>query len=459
MTTQASLHDIHGLKVSGIYLPIASRLFLVLFAAATYLGFLSLPRVAHAESSIPVAYGGVFTAGNEQLYPLYSKNKSKVVKRLGAVLARLSETNALPFNLLTETDSEAVKKETDDPLTLALIITRDDVASEKFVTSVATINKTFVNVGMVAIIYQTGKDGEGKQRNLILYSIPLVGYSMNLEGERDLSPEEIDELLVKNAEIVLEQHLSKRLAKISLSRINGVVASQKEDGYLIDKGAVDGLVDGQNLSILVEGKKVRAKIIRLEKTEAFVKTVEPAADLVLVGKTFSAKNIKGLSADTYQVVSFKISSKKAAALFDEKSLGAQASQWFSDFMVDRAGLVFLPSKAGGQWIDSATENSFMLLMKDGQESIFEVPPPKYPISLELTGIANKMVEQNSVNERWTFGTYLKVDIPAKNHSQEYKNSAAKLVVTGMQSFQQKDVIFDLIYDLTAQVAKEIKFSE
>jgi hypothetical protein len=333
------------------------------------------------------------------------------------------------------------------------------VASEKFVTSVATINKTFVNVGMVAIIYQTGKDGEGKQRNLILYSIPLVGYSMNLEGERDLSPEEIDELLVKNAEIVLEQHLSKRLAKISLSRINGVVVSQKEDGYILDKGAVDGLGDGQNLSILAEGKKVRAKIVRLEKTEAFVKTVEPATDLVLVGKTFNAKNIKGLSADTYQVVSFKITSKKAAALFEEKTLGAQASQWFSDFMVDSAGLTFLPSKAGGQWIDSATENSFMLLMKDGQESIFEVPPPKYPISLDLTGIANKMTEQNSVNEIWVYGTYLKVDIPAKNHSHEYKNSAAKTVVTGMQTFQPKDVIFDLIYDLTAKIAKEIKISE
>jgi len=134
------------------------------------------------KNLVPVAYAGVFTAGKDQLYPLYSKNKLKINSRLGAVLDQLNEKQALPFNLLRETDSEAVKRQTDDPLTLALIITRDDIASEKFVTPNATINKTFVNVGMVAIIYQTGKDTDGKERNLILYSIPLVGYSMNLEG-------------------------------------------------------------------------------------------------------------------------------------------------------------------------------------------------------------------------------------------------------------------------------------
>jgi len=274
-------------------------------------GILFFPQIVNATDLIPVAYGGVFTAGNERYYPLYSKptNKSGINKALRGVLERLMDKKALPFNLLFETDSEEIKKETADPLTLALIITRDDVASEKYATTVATINKTFVNVGMVAIIYRTGKDADGKERNLILYSIPLAGYSINLEGNRVLSPEEIDALLIKNAATVLEEHLSKRLSKVSLNRVNGTVISQKEDDCLIDRGAVDGLVEGQNISIALESKKVPAKIVKLEKNGAHVKPSEQIPSLA--GKPFSAKNIKGLSSDTALVVSFIISSKKA----------------------------------------------------------------------------------------------------------------------------------------------------
>ena len=425
------------------------RLFLVLI-----LILINGNKIVYAENLIPVAFGGVFTAGKPELYPIYSKNTAKINSRLTAVLSRLNEKQLLPFNLLTETDSEAIKKETADPLTLALIITRDDVASESYITPVATINKTFVNVGMVAIIYQTGNDADGKERNIILNSIPLVGYSMTLEGDRKLSPEELDELFAKNAELLLEDHLSKRLSKISLNRINGVIKAEKDDGYIIDKGAVDGLVDEQNISIDVGGKKIRAKVVKLEKNESQVKAVETVS--AKVGMPFSAKNIKGLASDTFQVVSFKASSKKALTIFEETALGSQVSQWFSDFMVDKAGLAFFPSKVGGQWIESATKNSFMLLIKDGQEYSFEVPPPKYPISLELTGLGSKVGEHNDVNEIWIYGAFMKVDIPNKNYSSEFKNSAAKSVVTGMQSFESKDVMFDLMHSLTAKIASEIK---
>lgn len=434
-------------------LPRMSRL-AALFITINF-GLIFFSQITNAGDLIPVSYGGVFTAGSEASFPLYSKNKIQINKALNGALERLKDKGAFSFNLLSETDSEAAKKETADPLTLALIITRDDVASEKYVTPVATINKTFVSVGMVAIIYQTGKDEEGKERNLILYSIPLTGYSKSLEGDRTLSPEEIDALLINNAVIVLEDHLSKRLSKISLNRINGEVTSQNESGYLINKGAVDGLVEGQNISIVLESKKIPAKLVKLEKNKALIKPSEQTVDLL--GKSFTGKNIKGLSSDTYQVVSFKISSKKALSLFDEKVLGSQVSQWFSDFMVDRSGLAFFPSKVGGQWVDRATENSFMILIKDGQENIFEVPSPKYPISLELTGLGGKMDEHNSVNEIWIYGAFIQVDVPAKPYSVEHKNSAAKSVVTGMQSFQEKDVMFELIHDLTAKIATELKF--
>jgi hypothetical protein len=93
-----------------------------------------------------------------------------------------------------------MKKHIDYPYSLAVAITRDDVVSERFSTSAAEINKTIVNVGMVIIIYQTAPDPNNpkEQRNTILFSLPLVGYFQNLEGDKRLTEEQLDSLFVVN---------------------------------------------------------------------------------------------------------------------------------------------------------------------------------------------------------------------------------------------------------------------
>jgi hypothetical protein len=346
---------------------------------------------------------------------------------------------------------------TDDPLTFSLIVTRDDVSSEVYQTRVANLYKTFINIGLTALLYQTNKGEDGKERNIILYSIPLVGYSMNLTGNRQLAQDELNNQLIENAKILLEDKMSKRLSALSVQNIYGsVIGVDKEtNNYLINKGSTDGLEAGQRLTVLSQENKIIATVTQLDRYQSAIQVENYTPNLI--GAEFKARMIKGYSNNTYQVVNFKISSKGANQLFDEKELGAQVSQWFSDFFVERNGLTFLPSKLTGTWVDRSTANAYMVLMKDAKEAFFEVPAAKYPINLDLSGIVSKMIEKNNVNEIWVFGSYLIVDVPNKKYSKEHMNAHAKSLVAGMQTVQERDMVFDQIYNLSAKIASEVNF--
>lgn len=412
--------------------------------------------VVFGEEQVPVGYGGVYTAGKESNYPVYLRNKSKFNKIVRNTLESLSMEKQLPFNIIFESDMEERKQEIDNSYTLAVVLTRDDVVYEKFSTKVTNINKVMVNVGMVILLYQTGEDISGNKRNTVIFSLPIVGYSINIEN--DDSNIDIDKLFIDNTQKIIKDHLAKRLSNLYLSKIEGKVKSLGEDEVIISIGSVDGLINEQRVYFYKWDSKVGVGIVKkLADNEAIVKIIEAkigniqGEDIVV-----RATNIKGLSTETYQVVSFKSSSKKANTLFQERSLGSQISQWISDFIADKGGKVVLPTKVGGEWIEKSTETSFMVLLKDGQEYIFEMLPPKYPLHIDLTGLASKLSDKNNVSELWLYKAWLKIDIPNKGYSKEFSDSVAKSVVSGIQSFQEKDELLDLIYKLCAKVGKEVE---
>jgi len=415
---------------------------------------LETPSYSSEERAI-VGYGGVYTAGAGNNYPIYTRNKLRLATSVQKALGRMSQENKLPFSLIFETDSEERKKEINTTYSLAVVLTRDDVAGEKFATPVATIYKSFVNVGLVVLIYQTERDSfaENKEKNAIVFSTPLVGYSMVTDGQKELSPAEADDLFIKTSLAVLEDHLSKRLAKISLGRIHGEVTDFQNGKALINAGSIQGLVSRQNISFLRDNKKIASGTIdELRKSESIVRVKNPA-NTATKGMRVYGENIKGISDETYQVVEFRVSSPKILKLYQEKALGAQISQWFSDFLVDRSGKVVFPPKVGGEWAAAATESSFAVLMKDGQEHIFEVPPPKYPIHLDLSGVASKRMESNNVNEIWVYKAWMRVEIP-RRYSKEFSDQVPKKVIPGIQSYQEKDEVLDLIHNLCGKIAKE-----
>ena len=172
------------------------------------------------------------------------------------------------------------------------------------------------------------------------------------------------------------------------------------------------------------------------------------------GMKVRATNMRASSEETFQVVEVRVSSRKAAKLFPQEVIGPQAAQWFSNFLTDRGGKVVLPSRVGGEWDQSATGTAFTLVDRGGLEHRFELPPPRYPVSLDLTGVSSKVTESNDVNDVCMFKVWLKVSIPAMKYEKEFNAFSSKTLVKGVQSFEEKNELFDLLYQLTAKAARE-----
>jgi hypothetical protein len=246
----------------------------------------------------------------------------------------------------------------------------------------------------------------------------------------------------------------KRLKGIHLDKVSGSVTSINSNKVVINLGALQGIEKDNKVDFLDDaGNRIgRGTVKELQKSEC---TVSPDKEFKLSkGCRVAGYVCKGLSEDTYQVVSFKISSKKASAMFDEKILGQQVAQWFSDFLVARSGKTVLPSIISGDWVTDASGASFAVFVKDGQAHRFDVPLPKYPVHLELTGANCKIIEENNVNEIWAYKAWLKVDVPDKQYSKKIEEYSSKNLVHGMQQFEEKDEFFDLIHQLTAKAAME-----
>jgi len=416
----------------------------------------SFPSTVHADDDRPnVAYTGVYLMGNAQTkskFPVYTRNQEKLSKALKLEMEKVNGQGNLPFNLLLDTDMEQVKQRIDNTLSLAFVVVRDDISAESFSAAGTTINKTIINVGLTAILYDTRKV-DGKDRNTVVFSFPLVGYAQRLDGDKKCSEAEIDSLFVVSASSTVREHLVKRLAGVTLSDIFGEVSDSSSGTATVNIGSTNGIEDGQNILFMAEGKKVASgTIIKLDKNSAVVEL--PKAFKAQTGMKAKTSNIRASSDETFQVVEARVSSKKAAKYFPQEVIGPQVAQWFSNFLTDRGGKVVLPSRVGGEWDQRATGTAFSLIDRAGIEHQFELPPPKYPVTLDISGVASKVTNSNDVNDICMFKVWMKVSIPSKKFEKEFDIVASKSLIKGMQSFEEKDELFDLLYQLTAKIARE-----
>lgn len=409
---------------------------------------------ACAEGDRPiVAYTGVYLMGNaEAKFPVYSRNKDAMRDALGIEMAKVAEQGTLPFDLLFNTDSETTKRLIDNTLSLALVIVRDDVAAESFSAAGTTINKTVINVGLTAVLYDTRKV-DGRNRNTVIFSFPLLGYSQRLDGDKRCSQAEIDSLFVKSAATTLRENLIKRLAGVSLSEIEGEVTSVSAGNAQVNIGSNKGVEEGQYVAFWSAGKKLaRGPVVKLERDAAVVEL--PKGFQAGAGLRVRASNMRAVSDETFQVVEAKVTSKKAAQVFQPEVIGPQAAQWFSNFLTERGGKVVLPSRVGGQWDENATGTAFTLVDRAGMEHQFQLPPPKHPVSLEITGVSSKVTQSNDVNDICMFKVWMKVKVPSMKYEKEFESFSSKSLVKGVQSFEEKNEFFDLLYQVTAKIARE-----
>ena len=430
------------------------RLILPLITLAFLWPCLPAPARADGERA-HVAYTGVYLMGNARTkgnFPVYLRNQRALRDALRVEMKRVDEQGLLPFKLIFDTDMEEVKLRLDNTLSLALVVVRDDVGAESFNAAGTQINKTIVNVGITAILYDT-RMINGQDRNTVVFSFPLVGYAQRLDGEKKCSDAEIDSLFIGSAVTALRENIGQRLARVTLSDIFGTVTQASAAAATVDLGATSGLEEGQRVYFLAAGKKVAAgTIVKLGKKSAVVEV--PNGFAPRPGMKVRATNMRASSEETFQVVEVRVSSRKAAKLFPQEVIGPQAAQWFSNFLTDRGGKVVLPSRVGGEWDQSATGTAFTLVDRGGLEHRFELPPPRYPVSLDLTGVSSKVTESNDVNDVCMFKVWLKVSIPAMKYEKEFNAFSSKTLVKGVQSFEEKNELFDLLYQLTAKAARE-----
>ncbi|MCX7910873.1 MAG: substrate-binding domain-containing protein [Endomicrobia bacterium] len=422
-----------------------------------------IANITHANK-LNVAYGGVFTAGDEKNYPNYMKMKAKfnINKEIANILRKLNDTGKLNFNLLLETDAEELKFDASSPCTFAIVITRDDCITEKFTTNVTGVSskvldllvselttkkstndvvvyKNVINIGISAIFYQTDEikaNGQIENRHNIVFSIPITGYIFNLEGSKQLSEEALLTHFRTALLKIIEEKLPARLAKIALGKMEGNIIESRDDTIKVNIGLQNGLIEKQFVSLYEGNKKIGSgQVIDLKKKESIVKLQDKNIKITPNTKVV-AVNIRGASEESYQITGFQISSKKAKELFKQEEIGPQLSQWLTDFLFYNGGKVMLPTTVGSDWITVSTENAFMILVKDGISYSFQLSKPKYEITLDFTGLADKVSEANKINTKKIYKVWIKLKIDKKKYEKEFDFADAKIIVNDIESYSK-----------------------
>ncbi|MCM0080473.1 hypothetical protein L4X63_02615 [Geomonas sp. Red32] len=430
---------------------------ITIFTCFTLLVCLLVPAGTLQAAPEPpaVAYTGVFLMGDTHAvsrFPVYRRNRDKLNDALRVLMKQADQHGKLPFPLIFDSDIEDAKLSIGSTLSLAFVVVRDDVVAESFTTTAATINKRIVNVGLVAILYDS-REEEGKERNTVLFSFPLVGYAQRLEGDQPASEQEIDRLFVETAVQTVRDNLVKRLSAVSVEEIDGEVIDTDGGAAVITIGSLKGIEEGQNVGFLVNGAKAATgRIVQLDKERATVAL--PKDFSATKGMQVRATNMRASSDETFQVVAVKVSSKQAAKLFAPEVIAPQLAQWYSNFLSERGGKVVLPSRVGGSWDDRAAAETFSILDRRGNEVRIELPRPKYPVTLDLTGVASKVAASNDVNDVCLYKAWIKLTLPGKRYEKTFDLVSSKSLIKGVQSFAEKDELYDLLYQLTAKIAKE-----
>ena len=401
-------------------------------------------------SNVNVGFGGVYTITDK--LNLYNDNKLIVNQIVRDELYKMQLSKELSFNLIFETDSEARKYEIDNSITMAIIINRDDVESEKFKVTNLELYKNIINIGLSIVFYKSYEDYNGKNKNIIISTIPIAGYSFSLENKA-LSLNEINKIFCKTTKELFSDNVFRKLKKINLEIISGKIKKINKNNVELDIGRKNGLVDNQFIKFYENNEeKFKGKIIDLKINSALVEYDNFIPTKNLIARTY---NIKYSSNETYQVVGFNITSNKAKEYFSEDYFGPIVSQWFSDTLSNELGKAVYPSKISGNWITDATNNSFQILLKDGTEYLFEVPTPDNEIYLVISGVTSKIISKNNINHIKLFKGWLEVENKSKNKKIEIDYFFNKKVVNEMQNYSDKSLYFNLFYELIKSSIEDI----
>lgn len=165
-----------------------------------------------------------------------------------------------------------------------------------------------------------------------------------------------------------------------------------------------------------------------QKQEAFAETAKSLIKEDLEFSSFrgALKNAleKKLLPETYQVTEVKISSPKAAALFENnaEALKALIGGIFTSKYQQKTDRIVYPSMAGREWKKDAVSNLYSLQMQSpGGSLTICAPEAMHKISLEVTGIAAAVIpskKPSTVKYDVGYKAWLKKEPVEKNEKAE-----------------------------------------
>ncbi len=269
-----------------------------------------------------VIYSGIFTTGDAVKFPLYTKNKTVIDSTIVTSLKELQNSNKLQFNLQFETNTEVDKWDINDPFSLGILVTRDDISIEEFTSKLSDgrIIKNFkstMKVGIVLFAYQT--IGREKKRNIV-YTSQYLGYDTLVTPGKKLSPAEESEFFVSSLLNLFTKKVTPSLSTFGVGSIIGKVESFRKAGNIaeISVGEVDGVEIGQRVQFgeVTDEFSPFGTVQSVDKRSAKVK-VTLFEESPTLQQTVKIKNLRGLSGEIYQVTNLAFSSKKAEAFYKD----------------------------------------------------------------------------------------------------------------------------------------------
>ncbi len=420
--------------------------------------FILIPISLSAQSS--VAFSGIFTSSDISNFPLYSQVSNEVNDTIVKTLQQLQQNSELQFDIQFSTNTEEDKWSFNDPYSLGLLVTRDDISEEEFTNTLndgSTLRnfKSTIKVGLVLFVYQT--IGREQKRNIV-YTSQFMDYDTVLTVHKPLSPKEKSALFTNNITRLFETRVVENMKSIGVQNILGEVESVRGSNVRISVGEQDGIELGQRVQFGEEFNDFSpfGTVVDIDDRSAKVEVTTFDED-PFEGQMVAIKNLRGFSDDIFQVTSVTISSQNAATFYHNANynIGSDIAQFYTDFLASEYGKVVLPPRTG-DWITGSVAQAEAILVRDGRTFNFTLPEVTHEISLNLTGLGHQISEQNAISVITGFKGWLNCSIPTIGFDHESDFSAVKRTVNGVQDYSVFDVYYELLIDLVKQSVRELE---
>ena len=184
-------------------------------------------------------------------------------------------------------------------------------------------------------------------------------------------------------------------------------------------------------------------------------------DFAKLGQSLQEVEVKKVLNETYQVTQVNISSNKAKQMFEGRleEIEALLGGNFTSAYQKTTGKIVYPSLAGGSWRENAADNLWTMdINSPSGNKVLSMPAARYPIELELTGLAEGEIhtqKASTVKREWGYKAWLKKSpVMSKEQAEMTKIRTKQFSTNNSILVDDDDVFIELLIDLATDLASQ-----